>query len=700
MAEASPTPQADRFRAGLRQAAEIVGRLVAEERRDAADIALIAPEEPGRGLVFRVRDLAGPFRRHDRRMWSAAVPELAHLADDAARRDGGPLFVFEDGRLSGADGDPEVIRGGAIRFSTPDGSDPNDNGRSYRLLHPAAAAGGPLRLHDGMTVVFAGTLREYWASVASGLLPEFAEVRLADGTRRLRAARVPTARGSEGAMRSEQQARRVRAGMGSRIAAGLERSLGARTALLRAALLGLAGRSWARRAQPFVDRRENALARLLAGPGEFPYRLRHVVNGRVVLAISSLHNGGAERQIVYTAAGLGQRGFGDVHILAEYLRNPGNDFYLADALNAALSVTEVPDGPNPASDWLRAHPELVGIVHANLANRILNIAEYLQRLSPEVVHAGLDWTNIAVGLAAALAGVPHIFVSGRNLAPWHFGFFNWFMYPAYRALLSRPNVTLLNNTEAGARDYAAWLRIPAERIGVLRNGIDLRRFRPADPARRLEERDALGVPRTARLIAGAFRFSDEKRPLLWIEAAAKIHRQDANAWFVVCGAGPLGDTAKRLARDLGIGERTVFPGVVQDMSRVYAAADLIMLASLKEGTPNVLIEAQAMGVPVLATAAYGSAETVEDGVTGRILRNETADALAAAALALLGDAPFRERARQAGPHFVERRFGLARMADDTLALYRAAGAAFPAPAPGALREPGTGPQPLPAMEPC
>jgi glycosyltransferase involved in cell wall biosynthesis len=103
-----------------------------------------------------------------------------------------------------------------------------------------------------------------------------------------------------------------------------------------------------------------------------------------------------------------------------------------------------------------------------------------------------------------------------------------------------------------------------------------------------------------------------------------------------------------------------------------------MLTSLLEGTPNVLIEAQAMGLPVVASAARGSAETVEDGVTGRILTRETAADFAAAVLAFLENRKLRERVRSAGPLWVERRFGMERMVDDTLRLYAEAGASWAA----------------------
>jgi glycosyltransferase involved in cell wall biosynthesis len=521
------------------------------------------------------------------------------------------------------------------------------------------------KVREDSRAVFAGSLDNYSDAVERGFIPEFSIAYVKDGpnwrtVQPLRRANTERADTAQLAYRSPT--------FGT-----LSQKLGLERGLATATLQSLGKKSWACAIQPALDRRENALVQELQNAYDFPYRLKRVVQGRIVLAISSLASGGAERQVIYAAEGLVQRGY-DVHLLADYLRRDNCEFYLADAERAAASVSEISDTPNPLGEWTVRHPGIRRVCHRYLSNRVMNAAEYLKRISPELVHASLDWTNITVGLAAMLAGVPHIVISGRNLAPWHFSFFNWFMYPAYRALLRQPNVRLVTNSNAGARDYAAWLRISDPQIRVIRNGIDPSRFQPANQFGRLEGRRLLRVPADAKLVVSAFRFSEEKRPFTWLKAAAIIHREDPQTFFVVCGIGPLLDRAKQLASQSGIGERIVFAGTIQDIALVYAAADLVMLASAKEGCPNVLIEAQAMGIPVVATAAFGSIEAVEEGQTGLIVRAETARALASAALLVLGDEHFRNRAREAGPKFIQTRFGFARLVDDTLALYCSMGA--------------------------
>lgn len=437
-----------------------------------------------------------------------------------------------------------------------------------------------------------------------------------------------------------------------------------------------------RRLQPWLDDTETVLLRTLRQPGEFPYRIPKPVERRVLFAIGTLGSGGAERQVLNTAEGLVRRGVDDVHLLVENMA--GGDFYLPRARKVVEGVHETPGEAGPeAAAWAAAHPEFRDALTAALVARIAAQAAVLRELSPEVVHVSLDWTNVTVGIAAVLAGVPRIFLSGRNLAPVHFLFFQWFMYPAYRALLQCAGVNLLNNSEAGRRDYARWLGISPRRIRVVRNGLRLREFRVATVHDRAVARQALGLPERGSVVAGIFRLSSEKRPLLWIDAAARIRARLPDTRFLVAGVGSMSDQMAAHAWGMGLGDCVHFLGQRPDIHTVFAASDAVMQASAQEGTPNVLIEAQASGIPVVTTAAFGAREAVEDGVTGRVVRRDTAEELAAAVVSILHDEALRRALPERGPRFVEARFGFERMIDETLMAYADAGASWAARHPAA-----------------
>jgi glycosyltransferase involved in cell wall biosynthesis/2-polyprenyl-3-methyl-5-hydroxy-6-metoxy-1,4-benzoquinol methylase len=430
-----------------------------------------------------------------------------------------------------------------------------------------------------------------------------------------------------------------------------------------------------RRQQAHFDRAEVRLQELLSDTEDFPFRTTHYVPGRVALGISSLSSGGAERQTVYVAAGLRARGHDDVHLVVDHLRDSAaHAFYLAKAAESARTIREVGNEDFTQMPWFVRQPDFWRILGGYVAHRTLNTARHFHELAPEVVQTSLDWTNITMGLAAVMAGVPRVLVSGRNLSPTHFGFFQWFMYPAYRALAAQPNVTLFNNSESGARDYEDWLRLPRGTIKVVRNGIDTEAFSPPPIKTRARARAHFKLSSEARVVAGAFRLSPEKRPLLWLKTAAALVRRVPNVEFLLLGTGPMQMQAQMYAYKLGIGDRVRFAGVAKDIRFAFAAADAVLLTSLQEGTPNVLIEAQAMGVPVVTTTAFGAAETVANGATGLVVPQASPSALADALGSILNTPEIAQRFSVAGPNWTAKRFGMERMVDDVLALHAATGA--------------------------
>jgi glycosyltransferase involved in cell wall biosynthesis len=428
---------------------------------------------------------------------------------------------------------------------------------------------------------------------------------------------------------------------------------------------------WARRIQPMVDRSEGVIPDVLASaPG---FRILKPVERRIVLAIGQLGGGGAERQMVNTLEGLKQRGLEDVHMmLLDGLGiNPHGSHY-EKARRLAAGIHAVSPLAGPGDEWIASHPEL----DALLLRQILAAAITMARIRPEIVQISLDWPNVIFGLAAVLSGVPRIIISGRNLAPHHFEFFQWFMFPCYRALMATPNVLITNNSEAGRDSYARWLRREPRSITIIRNGMQVDEFQPPSADQKERVRGALGIDDKVPVITGAFRLSAEKRPLLWIDAAARIKCQHPDAVFLLCGVGGLAEAIEARAKANGLDSSLRMLGERSDIAAIFAATDVVMHTSIQEGTPNTLIEAQGMGVPVVTTPAFGAAEAVEDGITGLIVHDSSAAALAGAVISILERADFRVAVSNAGPAWVRRRFGMQRMIDDTLAAYALLGATW------------------------
>jgi glycosyltransferase involved in cell wall biosynthesis len=115
-----------------------------------------------------------------------------------------------------------------------------------------------------------------------------------------------------------------------------------------------------------------------------------------------------------------------------------------------------------------------------------------------------------------------------------------------------------------------------------------------------------------------------------------------------------------------------FTGYRRDMDRVYSVVDLLVLPSLSEGLPNVVLEAMAHGIAVVGTRVGGVPEVIEDGLSGLLVPSADAGALARAIVTLLLDPALRRAMGEAGRERVERRFSIATRAEQTLSVYEQA----------------------------
>jgi glycosyltransferase involved in cell wall biosynthesis len=201
-----------------------------------------------------------------------------------------------------------------------------------------------------------------------------------------------------------------------------------------------------------------------------------------------------------------------------------------------------------------------------------------------------------------------------------------------------------------------------DKLHTVYNGLDFEKFQPAaDPEVPAQLRASFGIARDEPVVGTAFKFRDEKRPALWVEAALKVRERYPQARFVMFGDGPLLAPIKDLVAAKGAGESFIFPGLVPDLNRYLPMLDIFMLCSSSEALPNVLLEAQASGVPVVAYHVGGIGETMIDGETGILVREDGADALAAALLRAIDDPDWRAKASRAGAAFVRERFSPGRM---------------------------------------
>jgi len=206
--------------------------------------------------------------------------------------------------------------------------------------------------------------------------------------------------------------------------------------------------------------------------------------------------------------------------------------------------------------------------------------------------------------------------------------------------------------------------IPARRAVAIHNGVDLERLRAR------AQTPAPGLP-AGFLVGTVGRLDPVKGLEHLVDAASIVAPRADDARFVLAGDGPERAALEERARRLGLGDRVAFLGHRDDIPAVLAALDVFVLPSLSEGLSNALLEAMALGRPIVATDIGPNAEVVRDRESALLVAPADPQALADAILGLRQDRALGERLGRAAQAAVEKDFSLARSVERYLALYYA-----------------------------
>jgi glycosyltransferase involved in cell wall biosynthesis len=187
--------------------------------------------------------------------------------------------------------------------------------------------------------------------------------------------------------------------------------------------------------------------------------------------------------------------------------------------------------------------------------------------------------------------------------------------------------------------------IPQEKITVLRNGVDLAMFKI--PVDRAILRDRIGAKNFTLLCVGNL------IPLKGYDLVIKslVYLSDVN--LMIAGSGPEDSRLRELAEKLGVSDRVTFLGVIPHdrLCDYYGAVDLLVLASSREGWPNVLLEAMACGTPVVATAVWGIPEIITKPEAGLLIKSRDSKAIADTVQAMIDNYPDHEATRRYAEEF-------------------------------------------------
>ena len=364
---------------------------------------------------------------------------------------------------------------------------------------------------------------------------------------------------------------------------------------------------------------------------------------RVLLVIPTLDRSGAEKQFTLLATGLPRAQF-DVQVVALTRSGP----YAEDLERHGVPLTVL--GKRWKFDPLC----------------LWKLSRLIKRWKPDLVHTWLFAANSYGRMVAGGRRQPPVIVSERCVDTWKSG---W-QLTLDRWQISR-TARLVGNSQSVA-DFYGRQQFPADRIRVVPNGIELpERANVLIPAERDRRRAQLcGLPAGAKVLGYVGRLARQKRvlDLIWMLVLLENVRDDV--YLLLVGDGPEREWLERFARDLNVESRVIFLGHRQDVPAILPLLDVFCLASDFEGMSNSVMEAMAVGLPVLASDISANRELVVEGQTGYLIPVGDRAAYARAALSLFERPDMSERLGTAGRERLATEFRVEQMIQGYVDIYR------------------------------
>jgi glycosyltransferase involved in cell wall biosynthesis len=293
----------------------------------------------------------------------------------------------------------------------------------------------------------------------------------------------------------------------------------------------------------------------------------------------------------------------------------------------------------------------------------------MRQQQPDILHTHRYKENILGGAASRMSGrarlvktihgLPEPFTAWRNARAR--------FYQMLDGLITRRYYDKVICVSREIMDIQT-LRLGRERVLCIHNAIDLRTCRPI--LDRATVRRELGLENDWPTLGAIGRLVRIKGIDVLLEAGRQLRRKVPKLHILVVGEGPQAEALKRRAAHLGLEDVVIFTGFRSDIADVLAALDVFVLPSLSEGVPMIMLEAMAVGVPIVSTRVGGASEILRDGETALLVEPREPLPLASACERMLQDNVLADRLVRSARTYVEEHHSASNMAERVAELYR------------------------------
>jgi glycosyltransferase involved in cell wall biosynthesis len=301
-----------------------------------------------------------------------------------------------------------------------------------------------------------------------------------------------------------------------------------------------------------------------------------------------------------------------------------------------------------------------------------NLVRLFRRERPDIVHTHTSKAGILGRLAAWVAGVPIVIHTPHGHVFYgHFGKVLSWAFMTIERMFARGTSKIITLTELEKRDH---LQCDVGREGQFRSvfsGIDVAQFRAASKTRG-ENRSRLGYLDEHIVVGSVGWLTPIKGHQYLVEAMATLKPQYPTLQCLIIGSGPLETELMQLADEKGVATAIRFLGYTQDIPSYLSAMDIFVLPSLNEGMGRALIEAMAVGLPVVATNVGGIPAVVQDGTTGLLVAPGNSHAVAEAIERYLQDPEWTQRIGAAARGHITEKFDVSSLIQGVESVYEEA----------------------------
>jgi len=280
---------------------------------------------------------------------------------------------------------------------------------------------------------------------------------------------------------------------------------------------------------------------------------------------------------------------------------------------------------------------------------LLKIRRLLKRDKPDIVHTHTSKAGLLGRLAARLAGIPSIIHTPHGHVFFgYFGALKTKMFVLLEKLASRITDKIIALTPREKADYLRYKVAKEDKLVVIPSGIELHKCQYPPKEERSKLRRELGIPDRSAVVGTAGRLVPVKGPGFLLQAVGQVISEHPDTYLVFAGDGPLRKNLAKDAVDRGLAKKIIFTGWRDDMARVLSVFDVFCLPSLNEGMGRVLVEAMALGKPVVASDAGGIPDLIIPGKNGILVPPQDPEELARQIRFLIENREEREKLGRAG----------------------------------------------------